>query len=353
VYDRLVRDTWTDATILQFFADQIDQMDLCLDQLAMRERNFDRFAIVLVDNVVELTLHRHVRDTYSAAMMIRGTDRPRHDLHLLRKALGQEFRPKVELAKQSRMLSVAVADSICSLHEFRNRAYHAGDRHEAVLHALAIFYFEIACTVLAAYRPRGWSRSTDDKLSHRTLKYIGTGDGVSLATDFLAVWRRLQEVGSALGDSLLADLGADLEQTIETVDDQIRFLVDNDVSPSGRSREEVIAEAELSDAMFSDDGHKFAVDHGGPTTGPEYFNWMRENYQCTIQGDPIPGWRNELCRLRAQTDRHRALRIYCGFMKDTNRLRGVIDGAAASLDEYIQSQIDAAREDPGPEPETP
>jgi hypothetical protein len=44
--------------MLQFFADQIDQLDLCLDQLAIRDRNFDRFALMLVDNVVELTLHR-------------------------------------------------------------------------------------------------------------------------------------------------------------------------------------------------------------------------------------------------------------------------------------------------------
>ncbi len=36
----------------QFVADQIDQLDLALDQLAMRDRNFDRFAMMLIDNVV-------------------------------------------------------------------------------------------------------------------------------------------------------------------------------------------------------------------------------------------------------------------------------------------------------------
>ena len=31
----------------QFVADQIEQLDLALDQLAMRDRNFDRFAMML------------------------------------------------------------------------------------------------------------------------------------------------------------------------------------------------------------------------------------------------------------------------------------------------------------------
>ena len=42
--------------MIQFLADGIDQLDLALDQLVVRERNFDRFALMLVDNMVELTL---------------------------------------------------------------------------------------------------------------------------------------------------------------------------------------------------------------------------------------------------------------------------------------------------------
>lgn len=48
--------------MMQFLADQIDQLDLALDQLAMKDRNFDRFALMLVDNTVELTLHQYAKD---------------------------------------------------------------------------------------------------------------------------------------------------------------------------------------------------------------------------------------------------------------------------------------------------
>ena len=39
--------------MIQFLADNIDQLDLALDQLAVADRNFDRFALMLVDNVKE------------------------------------------------------------------------------------------------------------------------------------------------------------------------------------------------------------------------------------------------------------------------------------------------------------
>jgi hypothetical protein len=48
--------------MIQFLADNIDQLDLALDQIAMGDRNFDRFAILLIDNVVELTLDRYAKD---------------------------------------------------------------------------------------------------------------------------------------------------------------------------------------------------------------------------------------------------------------------------------------------------
>jgi hypothetical protein len=50
------------GTLTQVMADHIDQLDLALDQLAVGDRNFDRFALMLVDNVVELTLHQFAQD---------------------------------------------------------------------------------------------------------------------------------------------------------------------------------------------------------------------------------------------------------------------------------------------------
>lgn len=42
----------------QFLSDNIDQLDLALEQLIVDDRNFDRFVFMLIDNMVELTLHK-------------------------------------------------------------------------------------------------------------------------------------------------------------------------------------------------------------------------------------------------------------------------------------------------------
>src|SRR6266568_1956587 len=156
----------------QFVADQIDQLDLALDQLAMRDRNFDRFAMMLIDNVVELTLHQQARECSYENKSWGRDDDPKYDPKAVAQALGQAFDAKVRLARISEMLSDAVADSLLYLHGYRNAVYHQGVRHEGILHGLAIFYFEIACGVLKAFNPMWWT-SGNEKLSHRAVKYLG------------------------------------------------------------------------------------------------------------------------------------------------------------------------------------
>lgn len=90
--------------MMQFLADQIDQMDLALDQLAMQDRNFDRFALMLIDNVVELTLHNYAIDrSYENDMWGRFSE-PRNDPKLVAAALGQRFDSKIKLARAKKNL---------------------------------------------------------------------------------------------------------------------------------------------------------------------------------------------------------------------------------------------------------
>src|SRR4051794_36616344 len=79
--------------VFQILADHIDQLDLALDQLAMRDRNFDRFALMLVDNVVELALHQFAQDRAGENK----TSSPKNDPKAVAQALGQHFESKVRL----------------------------------------------------------------------------------------------------------------------------------------------------------------------------------------------------------------------------------------------------------------
>ena len=155
---------------VQFFADTLDQMDLALEQLLVRDRNFDRFAIMLVDNAIELALHRRAEE---AQRENRYRLSPRYDDKKIAAALGKGFDGKVRFAQSIGWLTVEQGSVIRSLHEIRNEAYHQGIRHERILHSLAAFYFRIACQGFASYPSDSWSSSSSDRISSRAHKYIG------------------------------------------------------------------------------------------------------------------------------------------------------------------------------------
>jgi len=328
--------------VWQFVADQIDQLDLALDQMAMRDRNFDRFAMMLIDNVVELTLHQQARECSYENKSWDRKENPKYDPKAVAQALGQVFDAKVRLARIAAMVSDSVADSLLYLHGYRNTVYHQGVRHEGILHALAIFYFEIACGVLKAFNPMWWT-SGGEELSHRAIKYIGKPSIVEGRDAFPAACDRLLLVGTSLGDTLIADLDADMGKAIERVDEQIKYLCEG--SPDQPTRREVILSAQAWPLAFTEKGKKWALENGNTeATVGGYVDWLSKNYPWPVKIDPIAGWRKRQESLRVEKDRHLGLKKYADFMLQTEQFRSDMDEAEASLSRHIDQQIDQARE---------
>jgi hypothetical protein len=328
--------------MIQFLADNIDQLDLALDQLAVSDRNFDRFALMLVDNVVELTLHRFVQDRASENEMWGRLDKPKHDPKIIEKALGQNFDNKAKAARKLGLLEEEHCESILNLHSFRNTSYHRGLRHEGILHSLAIFYFRNACDVLKAYEPSLWSWSSSDKISYRARKYLGDTRLFDHKKKYLAAYSRLDEVAASMDSDLICDLSTDMEDTIESMDDAINFLAND--GPEKKGRDEVIIDAQAWPFAFTDEGREFARTNGckDKSVGG-YVQWLASNYNWQFKSDPIQGWRARLNSLSSEKNQHKALKRYCDFMRQTEDIRSMLSESAAQLDGYIQQQIDIAR----------
>ncbi|MGM9489777.1 hypothetical protein [Ideonella sp. YS5] len=103
----------------QFFADQIDQLDPAIDQLAVRDRNFDRFALMLIDNVVELVFHQHAKDKVTWGRAFEANHKPKSEWKTAVAATGQGFDSKVRYARETNLISASMAGSIQYLHSFR------------------------------------------------------------------------------------------------------------------------------------------------------------------------------------------------------------------------------------------
>jgi hypothetical protein len=334
----------------QFFADQVEQLDLALDQLALKDRNFDRFAILLIDNVVELTLHRHAEaQQRTQQQRSKWYRHPKSDdddnARTIAAAAGQRFDPKVKLAKLTGMLSAELGDSILYLHSFRNTAHHSGLRHEGILHALAIFYMKNACIALLAFDDLGFFGHSDDVVPHRATKYLGrkSGYGGYSKEDFVAAWKRLLEVAESMGDTLAANLSEDMAKTIKSLDDTIQFLAD-DSSPAITRTEAILRVQTLAFAR-TDEARAYAAKSmpASAKTVKDYHDWLRANHSYPFRTDPIPSWDKRLRLLAEETNPHMALKKYCDFMNQTETLRADIFRAAGELDAAIQHAIDEAR----------
>lgn len=324
--------------VFQILADHIDQLDLALDQLAMRDRNFDRFALMLVDNVVELALHQFAQDRAGENK----TSPPKNDPKAVTQALGQHFESKVRLARLLGLVSGEVADSIVYLHRFRNAVYHAGLRHERILHALGLFYFDNACELMTNYQPRYWSYGSRDKISHRAIKYLGPTKILEHRDVVATAWIRLRHVGRSMGDTLVADLHGDLNDTIADVDRDIQFLADD--GQGNGNRKQAIIDCQVIPFAFTDEGKIYADNNRCPKGNVrDYLTWMAKNYKPPVPDDPIPGWKKRAESLKSESNTHLALKKYCDFMSQTEDIRAHLLEAARQLDAHIQLQVDIAR----------
>jgi hypothetical protein len=328
--------------MIQFLADNIDQLDLALDQLAVSDRNFDRFAFMLVDNVVELTLHKFIQDKARENEMWTHLDKPKFDSKVIKKALGQNFDNKVKAAYKLDLIDEALCNSILCLHSFRNTSYHRGLRHEGILHSLAIFYFRNACILLKSYKPRYWSWSSSDVIPFRARKYLGNLKSLDHEAKFIDSYNRLDEIAASMNNNLIDDLTNDMRNTIDDMDYTLDFL-SND-SPTKKSRDEAIIDAQAWTFAFTDKAKEYAKINGcTENTIGSYVEWLINNYMWNFKFDPIEGWYSRLNTLSTEKDNHKALKRYYDFMKQTEEIRSILNEASAQLDVYINQQIDMAR----------
>lgn len=329
--------------MIMFLASVIEQLDLALDQIVLNDPNYNRFALMLVDNAMELTLHRFAEDKDAENKMFARISQPRNDPKAVREALGHRFDAKVKLARTAQLLTDEEAASINTLHFYRNQVYHRGLEHEPILAALAMFYFRIVSGVLGKYQPHHYSLSSEDRIPHRARKYIGSNPMTSdVSKIFPEACCRLIEVSEGISFDLPRDLHDHMANTINAVDSSITFLAQD--GPRQLSRDQVIVMVQAWPFAFSDEGKAYATRKKlKRKSRTAYADWLVKNYPWKVRADPIKPWEARLSSLKSEIDPHKALRKYHDFMSQTEELREQIGEAAMQLDMHIQQQIDIAR----------
>ena len=327
----------------QFISDSIDQLDLALDQLAIKDRNFDRFALMLIDNIVELTLHYFIQDKASENELYKRRP-PKHDPGVIQEALRQSFDNKAKGARKLGLFDIEMCETILYMHTFRNTTYHEGLRHEGILHSISIFYFRCACKISILYEPRTWRSSSRDKISYRTRKYIGDEnlDVFNHKETHISAYERLDKVAASMEYDLVVDLSNDMKSTIDDINNNISLLAND--GDEKKSRNGVIIDTQAWSFAFTDKAQEYAKENNfNDPILLTYVEWLSHNYDWPIKSDPIPAWRRRWFSLRGETNVHKALKKYCDFMKQTEDIRSILNEAAAQRENSNRLQVDIAQ----------
>jgi hypothetical protein len=329
--------------MLTQLAHTIEQLDLAAEHIALGDANNARFALMLSDNVVELTLHRYAKEQGSELKAFPWRQEKFQHEKALEKALGRYFDEKVKFAKLMGRLSEEMSESIRIGHLFRNDVYHIGLQHEAVLPAVARFYFDLTCQFCADYEIRSWGYSPGQPIPKRTKKYLKDHRHfANFPKEYAAACLSLKAKSGHDNKAFVQTIADHMDAVIEEQDEYIDYIGQN--APNRESRDEVVIGCQTWPLGFSEEGKRFAAKNGFPGGHPfKLVKWLEENYPLKFRGDPIPAWRKRSQSVHAETDPHKALKKYRSFMDDTAELRESINESTSAVDQYIDGQIEQAR----------
>ena len=330
-------------TEIQFLADLLDQLDLALDQLVLNDRNHDRFALILVDNAAELALRTRIKDIADMELVRNNIIIGNDDQKRLRRALGRAFDKKVKLAVSKSWLNQEQSDAIMGLHGFRNTSYHQGNRHETILHSLAISYFRLVCEFLGSYQPGSYVSSSSDRISYRAMKYLVQTEYAHNVASLTGAFRRIRDISMTLGNCLIDDLTSDMSSAIEAANSSISFISGSDEDQEKRDWAVVFAQAFVF--TQDEDAEEKAMSLGfSHLDGRRLFDWLVEDYKnWPVLKDPVPGWRNRLRSLRSERNANKAIKKYCDFLEQTNDIRLTLEEVESEIDSFIELQAEILR----------
>lgn len=320
----------------------IEQLDLAAEHLALGDANNARFALMLSDNIVELTLHEYAKEKSREVKASAWRKEKFEHEKELEKALGRYFDEKVRFARLIGKLSYELSGSIRIGHLFRNDVYHVGLQHEAVLHAVASFYFGLTCQLCADYEIRSWGYSPGQAIPERAKKYVVDRRHFSnFPKEYPAACLSLKAKSDHDDKTLAATLADHMGVVIDEQDEYIDYVAEN--APRRETRDEVVVSCQTWPLAFNEEGKAFAKKNGFSGSVFELVKWLELSFPLKFKRDPIPSWRQRADRIRVQGNPHKALKMYRSFMDDTAEFRESLGEATGAVDQHIEEGIERAR----------
>jgi hypothetical protein len=320
----------------------IEQLDVALEQMRIGTPVTARFALILIDNVVELILHTSCEHE---VLMDRSRERvlePRYDERIRQSVIGQHFDVKAKFCRDLGMLSESAANSVLIMHSYRNELYHVGVRYDPIILALAHHYFGIATDLLPNMRVGFWQLV--DTESERVRRYLPDSGPFGWQPDDLS------EIGSRLRDGLtcldksveriLADFAIEL---VEDVERDLEFLTQDNFQDWNESQ--VLEHVQFYQYAFHDTIPP-RIDRSTIRSVRELDARMEELKKSWVpryRNSPVDRWRKRAGAIVDAANPDGALERFQHLRHEMQWLSQLVQEAARELDGAIQAEIDRRR----------
>lgn len=319
----------------------IEQLDLAAQQLEKRNPSYARFAIILIDNVVELIAQRICNEEVRNDDFWIKLGRPKLSNKQRQNALGQRFDKKILFCRSMDKLSADQADAIQICHKYRNELYHTGLKYQNVIWDIAHFYYDIATSVLAEkYSPGYWSSSSI--VSPAVERHAGK-QGKLIGPEMNEVANSLQSIKPKSACSLREALSKAAIERVKEVQDSLDFLVSDGPMPQEENR--VLKEVQFHNWLRSDDPIVLSVWEAAKSHDQMIAarSFLETVWKPRHVVNPLPMFETQANSIACVKSELIGLKTFERFRSDFSYISEILEQAAYDLDAYIQSEIDRMR----------
>ena len=320
----------------------VEQLDLAIEELNKANPINARFALILIDNSIELLLHSSCQEVMLMDIPLGISGERKYDERKRRKVLGQHFEEKAKFCREIGMLSEMEQRAILSIHSYRNELYHAGIKHNPIIQPLAWLYFEISASILPKIK-RGMYEIVEPH-SSRAEKYF-SGDYLSVGNrdSLVQISSNLLANRPTLPDSFANLISRFAESQVVDIQGDLDFLAKNNYQKKNASQ--VLEDVQFYFDVFNEEEQQEALSssRSDSTLFHQLLQTIKQDWKPKHSRNPMPRWMTRAIELRHEKNNFKVLEKYQQLRYDSSYLAEALSEAAFHLDGQIQQDVDAYR----------
>ena len=324
----------------------VEQLDHAAEELRRSNPVNSRLALILTDNVIELTCHRQCQEIINWDRDGSWLDKPKYRQRQRRRVLGRYFDQKISFLRSEKLLSSDEQEFVLIAHKYRNEAYHIGLHDDSIIWSIAREYHALACDLFSRLKPN-WIVSTSLNLHtervERHLKKIGVQTLSHPHSDIEKLAASISEECPPANRSLAEALSEALLEELEELDLLFQFLVSN--NPNQLDGNAILRHIQYFDEIIRElqKTELFPSDADYQTEGRRVQAKLERTWSPQYDRIPLLNWRRRARNLGKEGNPLRALKQFESVCLDKDYLAEVVRNAASELDACIQLEIDRAR----------